>query len=81
MEIYPMQGTIHNQDMLMVYLPKEKILINADHYSPDRPPQQNPNMPTLFQNMQRLKLDVVQHVPIHGRPGNNDEFLKLVSKK
>jgi len=37
-------------------------------------------MTTLFQNMQRLKLDVAQHVPIHGRPGANDEFLKIVGK-
>jgi hypothetical protein len=27
-----------------------------------------------------LKLDVAQHVPIHGRPGANDEFLKIVGK-
>jgi hypothetical protein len=35
-------------------------------------------MVTYFQNLQRLKLDVAQHVPIHGRVATGDEFLKIV---
>jgi len=27
----------HSEDMLMVYLPKEKILVNADLYTPPAP--------------------------------------------
>lgn len=72
----------HSADMLMAYLPKEKILINADLYSP---PAQGAPMPapttgmrTLYRNMRKQKLDVVQHVPIHGRVGTNEEFLKIV---
>jgi hypothetical protein len=72
----------HSQDMLMVYLPKEKILVNADLYSPPQPGAQTPvataGMKTLYQNMLKLKLDVTQHVPIHGRVGTNDEFVKIV---
>jgi hypothetical protein len=37
-------------------------------------------MVTLNQNIQRLKLDVVQHVPIHGRVGTMEEFTKIVGK-
>jgi hypothetical protein len=37
-------------------------------------------MRNLYQNMVKLKLDVAQHVPIEGRVGTNDEFLKLVGK-
>jgi len=74
----------HSADMLMAYLPKEKILINADLYSPPQPGAQPPAptaaMLTLYQNMRKLKLDVAQHVPIHGRVGTNDEFLKIVGK-
>jgi hypothetical protein len=75
----------HSEDMLMAYLPKEKILVNADLYTPPAPGVQpaavvNPGTITLFQNIKRLKLDVVQHVPIHGRPGSNDDFLKIVGK-
>jgi len=74
----------HSADMLMVYLPKEKILINADLYTPPQPgaqpPAPNAAMLTLYQNMKKLKLDVETHVPLHGKPGSNDEFLKIVGK-
>ena len=74
----------HSQDMLMAYLPKEKILYNADLYSP---PAQGAAAPaptaatrTLYQNIVKLKLDVAQHVPTHGRVGTNDEFMKIFGK-
>ena len=74
----------HSEDMLMAYLPKEKILINADLYSPpspgEKPPVVSPGMRTLYENMVKLKLDVATHVPIHGHPGTNDEFLKILGK-
>ena len=74
----------HSNDMLMVYLPKEKILVNADLYSPQvsgpAPASPTPGMRTLSQNIQMLKLDVAQHVPIHGRVATNDEFVKSVGK-
>lgn len=74
----------HSADMLMAYLPKEKILINADLYSPPAPgaplPVPTAAMKTLYQNMQKQKLDVTEHVPIHGRAGTNDEFLKIVGQ-
>lgn len=73
----------HSADMLMVYLPKEKILINADLYTPSQgppPPTPTAGMRTLYRNMLQQKLDVVQHVPLHGRIGTNDEFLKLVGR-
>jgi len=72
----------HSADMLMAYLPKEQILINADLYSPPAQgaaPAPTAGMRTLYQNMLKQKLDVVQHVPIHGRVGTNDEFLRIVS--
>jgi len=84
MDIYPVQGLAHASAMVMAYLPKEKILVNADLYSPPAPgappPMPNPNIVTLNQNIQRLKLDVAQHVPIHGRVGTNEEFVKIVGK-
>jgi L-ascorbate metabolism protein UlaG (beta-lactamase superfamily) len=73
----------HSADMLMVYLPKEKMLINADLYSPPAPgappSAATAGMRTLYQNMLKQKLDVARHVPIHGRIGTNDEFLKIVA--
>ena len=82
MDLYPVQGLAHASTMLMVYLPKEKILVNADLYTPPAPgappPASNPNIVTLNQNIQRLKLDVAQHVPIHGGVGTAADFLKIV---
>ena len=73
----------HSADMLMAYLPKEKILINADLYVPPepgaKPAPPTTGMRTLYLNMKKLDLDVAQHVSIVGRRvGSNDEFVKLV---
>jgi hypothetical protein len=73
----------HSADMLMAYLPKEKILINADLYVPPepgaKPAPPTAGMRTLFLNMKKLDLDVAQHVSIVGpRVGSNDEFVKLI---
>jgi hypothetical protein len=73
----------HSADMLMAYLPVEKILINADLYSPPQGielPAPTAGMKTLYQNIKKQRLEVAQHVPLHGSPGTNDEFLKLVGK-
>ena len=54
------------------YLPKEKILVVADAFSPRAPitktPERiNPNTANLWSNISDLKLDVETVVPIHGR--------------
>ena len=73
----------HSADMLIAYLPKEKVLFNADLYSPPaqgaQPAPPTPGMRTLDQNIRRLKLTVEQHVPAHGRVGTHEEFLKIVA--
>jgi glyoxylase-like metal-dependent hydrolase (beta-lactamase superfamily II) len=73
----------HSVDMLIAYLPKEKILFNADLYSPPaegaQPAPPTPGMRTLQQNMRKLKLDVAQHAPAHGRVGTQEEFARIVS--
>jgi glyoxylase-like metal-dependent hydrolase (beta-lactamase superfamily II) len=81
-DLHPMQGLNHNAGMLLVHFPKERILVNADLYTPPakgaQPPAANANMRSLRQNMTRLKLDVAQHVPIHGQPGPADQFMQIV---
>jgi glyoxylase-like metal-dependent hydrolase (beta-lactamase superfamily II) len=83
MDIHLVQGLGHAQGMLVAYLPKEKILVNADLYSPPAQGAQPPATPTaasvvLNNNIRRLGLDVTTHVPIHGRVGTNDEFVRIV---
>jgi hypothetical protein len=57
--------------MLMVYLPKEKMLIEADLYSPPAlnvtAPASFPFARNLLDNIERLRLNVETIVPIHGR--------------
>ena len=70
--------------MRTVYLPREKLLVNADLNSPLTPGQHPaapaPGMLTLYQNIRQLKLDASRHVPIHGRVGTNYDFLKAAGQ-
>ncbi|HXI99902.1 MAG TPA: MBL fold metallo-hydrolase [Micropepsaceae bacterium] len=78
---YHVEGFNHAADMAIVYLPKAKILINADMGPPPAgaPADQiNANTIALYNNIKRLKLDVVQHVPIHGNPSSQADFERTV---
>lgn len=71
LELHHIRGNFHNDGLLMAYLPKEKLLIQADAFHPrpgakwayPSPPQFTVN---FFENIQRLKLDVAQVLHIHG---------------
>ncbi len=70
-EIYSIDGSGHNDAFALVYLPKEKILIEADAYTPTAanvPPPSSPNpySVNLCQNIYKLKLDVDQIAALHG---------------
>jgi len=76
--IYHYGNTMHNPGMLMVYLPKEKILVEADSFSPPAAPLTSPpnalaNLRIFYDTVKRLNLDVQQVVPIHGRITTLDE--------
>ncbi|HEX4999690.1 MAG TPA: MBL fold metallo-hydrolase [Terriglobia bacterium] len=75
-EIYALKGVLHSQDMMVVYLPREKIVFQSDAYNPG-----NPGAPTtgtgqlafqklLASELDRLKLDynllVAAHQPSSG---------------
>ena len=84
-ELYPVQGSTHIGPMLIAYLPKEKILVNADLYTPPAPGAQIPSqamqgIQALAGNIQRLRLDVAQHATLHGMaPSPHENFLKLAA--
>ena len=70
-EIHPIQGSGHNDAFVMVYLPREKILVEADAFTPTAadaplPTTPNPFSVNLYENIQRLKLDVRQIAALHG---------------
>ena len=71
-EIHHIAGSLHADDLLMVYLPKEKILIEADAYTPPAPnaaPMSPPSPFTvnLLENVTKQNLAVDQILPLHGR--------------
>jgi glyoxylase-like metal-dependent hydrolase (beta-lactamase superfamily II) len=71
LDIYHYAGNMHNAGMLMVYLPREKILFEADSWTPPANrgelPAGVPNLVHFYEAVARLQLDVEQVVPAHGR--------------
>jgi glyoxylase-like metal-dependent hydrolase (beta-lactamase superfamily II) len=70
-EIYPIAGSGHNDAFAMVYLPAEKILVEVDAYAPPAGNAPPPAVPSpfavnLYDNIQKLKLDVRQIAALHG---------------
>lgn len=73
MELHLAQSP-HAASVVLVYLPREGILTEADLYNPGGPPgadappgAPNPGAANLLENIQRLRLNVRQIAPIHGR--------------
>jgi glyoxylase-like metal-dependent hydrolase (beta-lactamase superfamily II) len=69
-ELYHLQNFPHHDGMLIAYLPKEKVLLEADGYNPQAATATPPSPPSpftlsLLDNIQRLKLDVQRIVPVH----------------
>ena len=78
-ELYNVQGLQHAVGMLIAYLPKEKIVVQADLYNPTASAP-NASTRTLYENIRRLNLDVDRIVGIHGRPGPMSGLQQLVSR-
>ena len=78
-EVHHVKGNLHSEGLLMVYFPKEKLLVQADAYAPRpagaKPLPWNPFTANLYENVQRLKLNVDQMVHVHG---GMDPLAKLV---
>jgi glyoxylase-like metal-dependent hydrolase (beta-lactamase superfamily II) len=85
-EVYNTVGDGHTDELMVAWILPAKILVEADSYSPgppNAPPPSPvpPNALVLYDNIQRLKLDPVTVVGIHGRgPVPMSEFLKFVGK-
>ena len=82
LDVLYVQGSPHAEGMVMAYLPKEKILIVADIYTPGAPMQATPPAAAvnLYDNIKGYKLDVQTIVGLHGRSGSWAEFLQYVQK-
>jgi len=71
-ELYHVTDSHHTDSFLMVYLPKEKLLIEADSFTPlppnaPAPVPANPLHVNLVDNLGQLKMPVEKILPLHGR--------------
>lgn len=63
-ELFHIAGNPHADTMLMVYLPKERVVIQADAFSPGS--AVNPYAPNLLEQIRTRSLTVERIVPLHG---------------
>jgi len=84
-EIHHIAGVLHDDGLLMVYLPKEQLLAQADTFTPI-PAGAAPPMPPspfnlgLADNIARLGLAVDRHLPLHGRMVPMAELNRQIGK-
>ena len=76
-ELYTVQGLAHAAGMLIAYIPSEKIVVQADLYTPGAATP-NASARTFHRNLQRLDLDVETIVGIHGSPVPMSQFAEFV---
>jgi hypothetical protein len=67
----------------MAYLPKEKLVVEADLFDTHEPPPATPTRAhtSFFNEVRTLKLDVARIVPIHGAPVPWSDFAKLMAAR
>lgn len=85
LDLYLTQGDTHNAYILFGYLPKEKILIEADDFTPPAPgvalvPLATKFGNNLYDNIQRLKLDITTIAPLHGNVAPYSAMVKALGK-
>ena len=85
-DVYYIEGSVHANGFLMVHMPKEKLLIEADAYTPGAPNAPAPAVPNalqvnLVENIERLKLGIDQILPLHGRVVPLSELYAAIGKK
>jgi glyoxylase-like metal-dependent hydrolase (beta-lactamase superfamily II) len=71
-EVHFIEGSPHAQGFMMAWLPRERLLVEADAYTPGvpnapAPAQPNPLHVNLVTNIERLALEVDRILPLHGR--------------
>jgi glyoxylase-like metal-dependent hydrolase (beta-lactamase superfamily II) len=85
-ELYQIVGNPHHQGLVMAYLRKEKILIEADAFTPGPAGAEpskvaNPFSLNLEAQVRRLRIDVERILPLHGRMVPYSELLGAIGKK
>lgn len=81
LELYHLTAIWHNAGMLVAYVPKAKLLVVADLFEglPKEPAPPNPDFQSLFNEIQRLKLDVALISPLHVSLETMDDLRKAIA--
>ena len=73
-QLFHIAGNPHGDTLLAAYFPKERLLVEADVFSPGSAVQ--PYAANLIENVTKRKLAVDRIVPIHGTVAPYSELLK-----
>ena len=76
--LYKSVGNIHAGLMIYAWVPRDRILIQADFYDVNW--LQHPWGDNFIENVRARDLDVVTHVPIHGQIQTFDEVLQKLAE-
>jgi glyoxylase-like metal-dependent hydrolase (beta-lactamase superfamily II) len=74
--LYPIEGSSHADTLLMAYFPRERLLVEADVWSPGGAIA--PYAANLLDNVKKRNLRVDRIVPIHGQVAPFSELVKTV---
>ena len=75
--LYHVAGNPHSDTMLMAYIPRDRVLIQVDAFSPGA--AVNPYAANLLENIQTRKLRVDRIIPLHGAIAPMADLLKAGS--
>jgi len=75
--LYHVAGNPHSDTMLMAYIPKERVLVQVDAFSPGSAVQ--PYAANLLENITKRKLRVDRIVPLHGTIVPFNELVKTMT--
>jgi glyoxylase-like metal-dependent hydrolase (beta-lactamase superfamily II) len=76
MNLYTLDGSPHSDSMLVAYFPRERLLVEADVYTPGAAVA--PYAPNLLDNIRKRNLRVDRIVPLHGKVVPFSELVKVV---
>jgi glyoxylase-like metal-dependent hydrolase (beta-lactamase superfamily II) len=84
LDVYPLPAFEHTADMMIAYLPRERMVVNGDVYTPPAKgaplPKPGEGSRVLLEAIQRLGLDVSTHVGLHGGIGPEEDLVKIVGQ-
>jgi hypothetical protein len=89
-EIFPIKGAVHAEDMMVIYIPKAKAIYQADAYNPAAQPGAVTNPTTnggqlafqklLASELDRLKIDYETIVAGHTREATKQDLMVAIGR-